>query len=140
MIKDADVTGPPTGSTTEDSTETELETITKPNDDSPAETSDSVEAEADAEAGDVNETASGSATAATTTTAPATATATDTKSKAPTRQVSREEAEAYAKEAGGLLFFEASAKTGQGVQELFTEIGKLDRIIKQEGRKNARER
>lgn len=39
------------------------------------------------------------------------------------RQVARETAEAYAKEAGGLLFFEASAKTGQGVQELFTEIG-----------------
>lgn len=40
------------------------------------------------------------------------------------RQVTREEAEAYAKEAGGLLFFEASAKTGKGVQELFTEIAK----------------
>jgi hypothetical protein len=39
------------------------------------------------------------------------------------RQVSTEEAAAYAKEAGNLLFFEASAKTGQGVQELFTEIG-----------------
>lgn len=37
--------------------------------------------------------------------------------------MTREEAEAYAKEAGGLLFFEASAKTGKGVQELFTEIG-----------------
>lgn len=41
------------------------------------------------------------------------------------RQVSREEAVAYAKEAGNLLFFEASAKTGKGVQELFTEIGEL---------------
>ncbi|KAH8084689.1 GTP-binding protein ypt5 [Filobasidium floriforme] len=40
------------------------------------------------------------------------------------RQVSREEAEGYAKEAGGLLFFEASAKTGKGVQEIFTEIAK----------------
>jgi len=40
------------------------------------------------------------------------------------RQVSAEEAAAYAKEAGNLLFFEASAKTGQGVQELFTEIAK----------------
>ncbi|GHJ87694.1 hypothetical protein NliqN6_4096 [Naganishia liquefaciens] len=40
------------------------------------------------------------------------------------RQVTREEAEAYGKEAGGLLFFEASAKTGKGVQELFTEIAK----------------
>ena len=41
------------------------------------------------------------------------------------RQVSREEAEGYAKEAGGLLFFEASAKTGKGVQEIFTEIGEF---------------
>ena len=38
------------------------------------------------------------------------------------RQVSRDEAEAYAKEAG-LLFFEISAKTGEGVVEIFTEIG-----------------
>lgn len=38
------------------------------------------------------------------------------------RQVSRDEAEAYAKEAG-LLFFEISAKTGEGIAEIFTEIG-----------------
>ncbi|CCM00921.1 uncharacterized protein FIBRA_02967 [Fibroporia radiculosa] len=38
------------------------------------------------------------------------------------RQVPREEAEAYAQEAG-LLFFETSAKTGEGVVEIFTEIG-----------------
>jgi hypothetical protein len=38
------------------------------------------------------------------------------------RQVSTAEAEAYAKEAR-LLFFEASAKTGQNVGEVFTEIG-----------------
>ena len=38
------------------------------------------------------------------------------------RQVSREEAEAYAQEAG-LLFFEISAKTGEGITEIFTEIG-----------------
>lgn len=38
------------------------------------------------------------------------------------RQVSREEAEAYAKEMG-LLFSETSAKTGEGVVEVFTEIG-----------------
>lgn len=38
------------------------------------------------------------------------------------RQVSKDEAEAYAKEAG-LLFFEISAKTGEGVVEIFTEIG-----------------
>jgi len=39
------------------------------------------------------------------------------------RQVSRDEAEAYANEAG-LLFFEISAKTGEGVAEIFTEIAK----------------
>lgn len=38
------------------------------------------------------------------------------------RQVPTSEAEAYAKEAG-LLFFEASAKAGTNVNELFTEIG-----------------
>ncbi len=51
------------------------------------------------------------------------AVATPTSAGASLRQVSSEEAAAYAKEAGGLLFFEASAKTGKGVQELFTEIG-----------------
>ncbi|KAJ1980189.1 Vacuolar protein sorting-associated protein 21 [Dimargaris verticillata] len=39
------------------------------------------------------------------------------------RQVSTEEAEAYASEAG-LMYFETSAKTGQGIEQLFTEIAK----------------
>jgi len=39
------------------------------------------------------------------------------------RQVPKEEAQAYATEAG-LLFFETSAKTGEGIVELFTEIAK----------------
>ena len=38
------------------------------------------------------------------------------------RQVPREEAQAYATEAG-LLFFETSAKSGEGIVEMFTEIG-----------------
>lgn len=42
------------------------------------------------------------------------------------RQVPRDEAEAYAQEAG-LLFFETSAKTGDGVVEIFTEIGEQPR-------------
>ena len=44
------------------------------------------------------------------------------------RQVSRDEAEAYAKEAG-LLFFEISAKTGEGIAEIFTEIGMLTSVV-----------
>lgn len=39
------------------------------------------------------------------------------------RQVPREEAQAYATEAG-LLFFETSAKTGEGIVDIFTEIGR----------------
>lgn len=44
------------------------------------------------------------------------------------RQVPREEAQAYATEAG-LLFFETSAKTGEGVVELFTEIGAFTHMM-----------
>lgn len=50
---------------------------------------------------------------------PSTTNATDTEG---VRQVPKEEAQAYATEAN-LLFFETSAKTGEGVVEIFTEIG-----------------
>jgi Ras-related protein Rab-5C len=43
------------------------------------------------------------------------------------RQVSTEEAQAYATE-NDLLFFETSAKTGEGVVEVFTEIGQLNHL------------
>ncbi|KAH9460135.1 hypothetical protein MJO28_004203 [Puccinia striiformis f. sp. tritici] len=55
------------------------------------------------------------------------------------RQVPKEEAEAYAQE-NSLLFFETSAKTGEGIVETFTQIaGKipLDAILSGRGNNNA---
>lgn len=80
------------------------------------------EEDEDAEENGVDEEEAAKTAKSTSKTAAA-APASSASSSASVRQVSRETAEAYAKEAGGLLFFEASAKTGQNVQELFTEIG-----------------
>jgi Ras-related protein Rab-5C len=44
------------------------------------------------------------------------------------REVPTEEAQAYASEAG-LLFFETSAKSGENVVELFTEIGRFLHLL-----------
>ncbi|KAG6842535.1 hypothetical protein C0991_000061 [Blastosporella zonata] len=59
------------------------------------------------------------------------------------RQVPREEAQAYATEAG-LLFFETSAKTGDGIVDIFTEIGEWfnpsQRLIANIGRDAQRKR
>ena len=51
------------------------------------------------------------------------------------RKVPKDEAQAYATEAG-LLFFETSAKTGEGIAEIFTEIAKkipIEHILSSRG-------
>ncbi|KAG8747251.1 hypothetical protein FRC10_001867 [Ceratobasidium sp. 414] len=51
------------------------------------------------------------------------------------RKVPKDEAQAYATEAG-LLFFETSAKTGEGIVEIFTEIAKkipIEHILSSRG-------
>ncbi|KAG9126104.1 hypothetical protein FRC07_004873 [Ceratobasidium sp. 392] len=55
------------------------------------------------------------------------------------RKVPKDEAQAYATEAG-LLFFETSAKTGEGIVEIFTEIAKkipIEHILSSRGQGGA---
>ncbi|KAF8760706.1 chondroitin AC alginate lyase [Rhizoctonia solani] len=55
------------------------------------------------------------------------------------RKVPKDEAQAYATEAG-LLFFETSAKTGEGIAEIFTEIAKkipIEHILSSRGQGGA---
>jgi hypothetical protein len=90
--------------------ETELAPISKPN--------DTTEADVDAEDDAASDAASDDEALPTTKTTPPAHAGSDN-----SRQVAFAEAQTYAKESG-LLFFEASAKTGLNVGEVFTEIGK----------------
>lgn len=88
-------------------------------------------ARADGDGGSGSEAGDGGASSTKSKTRPTPGSGSGSGSAASKRQVPRAEAEAYAKEAN-LLFAETSAKTGEGVVEVFTEIAKtipLDALL-----------